>query len=93
MISPPTILLHANHRHPFHQRLMSSLLTPSLSLTLAMFVSAAVPPTEKKPVTDEYHGVQVVDEYRWLEDGDSAAVKAWTAAQNQYSRAWLDSRA
>ena len=62
-------------------------------LTLAMSVSAAVPPTEKKPVTDEYHGVQVVDEFRWLEDGDSAAVKAWTAAQNQYSRAWLDSRA
>lgn len=62
-------------------------------LTMAMSISAAVPPTEKKPVTDEYHGVQVVDEYRWLEDGDSAAVKAWTAAQNQYSRAWLDSRA
>lgn len=62
-------------------------------LAIAMSISAAVPPTEKKPVTDEYHGVQVVDEYRWLEDGDSAAVKAWTAAQNQYSRAWLDSRA
>ena len=62
-------------------------------LTIAMSISAAVPPTEKKPVTDEYHGVQVVDEYRWLEDGDSAAVKAWTSAQNQYSRAWLDSRA
>ncbi len=62
-------------------------------LAIAMSISAAVPPTEKKPVTDEYHGVQVVDEYRWLEEGDSAAVKAWTAAQNQYSRTWLDSRA
>ena len=62
-------------------------------LTIAMSISAAVPPTEKKPVTDEYHGVQVVDEFRWLEDGDSAAVKAWTSAQNQYSRAWLESRA
>jgi len=61
-------------------------------LTIAMSISAAVPPTEKKPVTDEYHGVKVVDEYRWLEEGDSAAVKAWTAAQNQYSRAWLESR-
>jgi prolyl oligopeptidase len=58
-----------------------------------MSISAAVPPTEKNPVTDEYHGVKVVDDYRWLEEGDSAAVKAWTAAQNQYSRAWLDSRA
>jgi prolyl oligopeptidase len=62
-------------------------------LTIAMSISAAVPPTEKKPVTDEYHGVKVVDEFRWLEDGDSAAVKAWTSAQNQYSRTWLDSRA
>ena len=62
-------------------------------LTIAMSTSAAVPPTEKKPITDEYHGVQVVDEFRWLEDGDSAAVKAWTSAQNQYSRTWLDSRA
>ena len=61
-------------------------------LIIAMSISAAVPPTEKKPVKDEYHGVQVVDEFRWLEDGDSAAVKAWTAAQNQYSRAWLESR-
>ena len=61
-------------------------------LTIAMSISAAVPSTEKKPVSDEYHGVQVADEYRWLEDGDSAAVKAWTSAQNQYSRTWLDSR-
>jgi len=62
------------------------------SLTLAMSLSAAVPPTEKKPVTDEYHGVKVVDDYRWLEESGSAAVKAWSAAQNQYSRAWLDAR-
>ncbi|MBX7207626.1 MAG: prolyl oligopeptidase family serine peptidase [Verrucomicrobiaceae bacterium] len=59
----------------------------------AMSIAAAVPPTEKKPVTDEYHGVKVVDEYRWLEDSGSPAVKAWTRAQNDYLRAWLDSRA
>ncbi|MCX6857440.1 MAG: hypothetical protein NTV80_21325 [Verrucomicrobia bacterium] len=61
-------------------------------LTLVMSIAAAVPPTEKKPVTDEYHGLQVVDEYRWLEETGSPAVKAWTEAQNQYSRAWLDAR-
>lgn len=48
------------------------------------------PPTEKKPVTDEYHGVKVVDDYRWLEDADTPAVKAWTQLQNQSTRAYLD---
>ncbi len=62
------------------------------SLTVTMTVNAAVPPTEKKRVTDEYHGVKVVDDYRWLEETGSPAVKAWTAAQNKHSRAWLDAR-
>ena len=62
------------------------------SFTVAMFLAAASPTTEKKPVTDEYHGVKVVDEYRWLEESGSPAVKAWTAAQNEYLRAWLDAR-
>lgn len=48
------------------------------------------PPTEKKPVTDEYHGVKVVDDYRWLEDAGMPAVKAWTEAQNRHTRAYLD---
>lgn len=69
---------------------MVKLLTAMLATSLTL--AAAAPPTEKKPVTDEYHGVKVVDEYRWLEDAASPAVKAWTEAQNQYSRAWLDSR-
>ena len=51
---------------------------------------AAHPPTEKVPVSDEYHGVKVVDEYRWLEDAGVPAVKAWTEAQNKHSRAFLD---
>ncbi|MCB1275109.1 prolyl oligopeptidase family serine peptidase [Prosthecobacter sp.] len=62
---------------------------PSLS---AMPIAASVPLTEKKPVTDEHHGVKVVEDYRWLEESSSPAVKAWTDAQNQYSRAWLDAR-
>ena len=51
---------------------------------------AAVPPTEKKPVIDEYHGVKVTDNYRWLEDRSAPAVKTWTAAQNRHTRASLD---
>ena len=30
-----------------------------------------------------------MDEYRWLENGDDPKVKAWVAAQNAYSHAYL----
>jgi len=51
---------------------------------------AKPPPTDKRPVTDTYHGVSVVDDYRWLEQGDDPAVQAWSAAQNAHARAVLD---
>ena len=41
----------------------------------------AYPDTPRKAVTDSYHGVNVVDEYRWLEDGKDPAVRAWSEAQ------------
>jgi prolyl oligopeptidase len=47
------------------------------------------PKTEKTPVTDTYHGVSVVDDYRWLENGDDPKVKEWVAAQNAYTQAYL----
>ncbi|WP_053226408.1 prolyl oligopeptidase family serine peptidase [Solirubrobacter soli] len=46
--------------------------------------------TSREPVTDIYHGVEVVDEYRWLEDKSSQATKEWTAAQDARTRAHLD---
>jgi prolyl oligopeptidase len=57
---------------------------------MALALSAAVPPTRIDPVVDKIHGVEVRDPYRWLEDGDSAEVKSWTAAQNQHLRRELD---
>lgn len=50
--------------------------------------------TETRPVTDTMHGIHVVDPYRWLEGDAQGAptdeVRAWTAAQNQHTRAVLD---
>jgi prolyl oligopeptidase len=36
------------------------------------------------------HGIEVHDPYRWLEDGASAATRAWSDAQNARTRAVLD---
>jgi prolyl oligopeptidase len=46
--------------------------------------------TPKIPVTDTYHGVRVVDDYRWLENGDDPKVKAWSDAQSARARRYLD---
>ena len=35
------------------------------------------------PVTDSFHGVDVTEEYRWLEDASSAETIAWTRAQQR----------
>src|SRR5260370_24372470 len=48
------------------------------------------PATPTKPVTDVYHGVKVVDDYRWLEDFADPVVHAWSSAQNARARAYLD---
>jgi len=39
---------------------------------------------------DEYHGVKVTDDYRWLENWDDPEVRAWSEAQNAYARSVLD---
>jgi len=41
-------------------------------------------------VLDLYHGTQVADPYRWLEDDQSAETAAWVAAQNKVSKAFLN---
>ena len=48
------------------------------------------PDTPRRPVVERYHGVEVVDDYRWLEQTDAAEVKDWVAAQNRLTREVLD---
>ena len=40
------------------------------------------PVTRTVDVVETYHGVEVVDPYRWLEDIESVEVNAWIAEQN-----------
>src|SRR6266481_9518209 len=48
-----------------------------------------VPDTRREEVRDLIHGVEVVDPYRWLEDGASAETRAWIAAQQKYTAPFL----
>ena len=48
------------------------------------------PETPTKPVTDLYHGTEIIDPYRWLEDVGDPKVREWAAAQTKLTRSVLD---
>jgi prolyl oligopeptidase len=50
------------------------------------------PPTRRDNVREVLHGVEIVDPYRWLEDGKSTETRAWIGAQNAYTHALLAGR-
>jgi len=64
----------------------------TLNALVLLGLSAAnpEPETPKKPVSTEYQGVTVEDPYQWLENDDEPQVKAWSDAQNQRAREYLD---
>jgi len=74
----------------------SSILRRPTATTLSAFALAAAlsacsgpypPPPDSRidPVTDVLHGVEITDNYRWLEDQDAAETREWIAAQNEYA--------
>ncbi len=62
-----------------------------VTMNLGMSESLSYPPTEKALQTDNYHGTQVADPYRWLEDDvrESDEVEAWVEAQNELTFGYL----
>jgi len=50
----------------------------------------APPVAEIKPVADTFHGTRVVDNYRWLEDGNAPETQRWVAEEMAYTRGMLD---
>ncbi|NIP98167.1 MAG: S9 family peptidase, partial [Akkermansiaceae bacterium] len=49
------------------------------------------PQTERRPVTETLHGVEITDPYRWLEDDNSEETAAWVEAQNKVTFGYLES--
>jgi prolyl oligopeptidase len=46
--------------------------------------------TPRETVSTSYHGVTVTEEYRWLEDATSERTRAWTSAQSERTRSYLE---
>ncbi len=63
-----------------------SLPTHAMSVNSAPLVYPASP---KGSQVDDYHGTQVADPYRWLENPDSPESQAWIAAQNELTFGYL----
>jgi len=60
-------------------------------LICAAGARAALPPVAMvQPVTTNYYGTPVTDNYRWMETPDSKPLAAWMKAQNDYTRSFLD---
>lgn len=58
--------------------------------TKSQAAPSAPPVAERKPIADIYHGAKVIDNYRWLEDGNSPATQKWVEQEMSYTRSLLD---
>jgi prolyl oligopeptidase len=49
----------------------------------------AYPVARRAEVVDDYHGTEVADPYRWLEDAEAPETRAWIEAENRLTEAYL----
>jgi prolyl oligopeptidase len=61
-----------------------------LCVAAAAQQSITYPTASKADHVDTYHGVNVADPYRWLEDDNSPETAAWVAAQNKVTFGYLE---
>jgi prolyl oligopeptidase len=69
---------------------MSSLLATLLPFPAASSIEQPYPDTRRTGTVDHYHGTDVADPYRWLEDDNAPETTAWVEAQNKITFSFLD---
>jgi prolyl oligopeptidase len=69
---------------------LAVLLAGCATLATVKHPQLVYPVTRTTNVVDNYHGTEVTDAYRWLEDDNSAETKAWVEAQNQVTYGYLE---
>src|SRR5258706_3116443 len=65
-------------------------------LLTSVVVAVAAPPlpivypeAPRGSVVDDFHGTKVTDPYRWLEDLDAPATRAWVARERELTEAYV----
>jgi prolyl oligopeptidase len=69
---------------------LAVLLAGCATLATVKHPQLSYPVTRTTNVVDNYHGTEVTDAYRWLEDDNSAETKAWVEAQNRITYGYLE---
>ncbi len=73
------------------QAIDSGTTTPRLTREAVAMKKLIYPETRTIDQKDNYHGTEVADPYRWLEDVDSDETHAWVEAQNKVTFDFLES--
>ena len=66
--------------------LAAAVLTATALVTACRGPYPPPPGTAREPVVDTIHGIEFIDDYRWLEEQYSPATRAWIAEQNAYAQ-------
>ncbi|HEV7686796.1 MAG TPA: S9 family peptidase, partial [Acidimicrobiia bacterium] len=53
-------------------------------------MSSHYPIAPRQDIVEDLHGHAVADPYRWLEDADDPATRAWSKAQDELTRPFLE---
>ncbi|MFI5145019.1 MAG: prolyl oligopeptidase family serine peptidase, partial [Ignavibacteria bacterium] len=63
----------------------------NISINLfSQYTVSSYPPSKRAPVTDDYFGTKITDNYRWMENMNDPDVQQWFKDQGEFSQNILD---